>query len=311
MHKNNIFARCAKHSHEPYRAKSLFSKGFQTFDIWAGTSQIIIIQNGDKMGINISASTLSSFLQTSGTGIGTGGGKVSFGRDAEKKEKQKEQEPKTEIQQLIDDFKANEASPAEKKVKEIFNKFKAGKKLTAAELSYLAKNNPELYKKVREIIQEREAMERKMQMAETKLETAQASVDAMTQAKEVAAKSAASEDPEITMARSNQLASAKMEYMATLEYKQKPDTRSQTEDQIRALKEQEASQGQEAGEKQNIGENQGTSGEPKGDAAQDSAGPEDAEAQEEFQGMKDTESRKKKVRQPVSEGRGVVVDRKV
>ena len=84
-----------------------------------------------------------------------------------KKTKKKEEEEKTPAQQMIEQFKEKN-SPENKRITQIYYKFRAGKELNAEELQYLAKNSPELYKQVREIMQERQALERQMEQAKSK-----------------------------------------------------------------------------------------------------------------------------------------------
>ncbi|MDD2971786.1 MAG: hypothetical protein PHE02_06615 [Lachnospiraceae bacterium] len=59
------------------------------------------------------------------------------------------------------------------KLQKILNKFRSGKKLTAEELEYLRQYAPEMYQKVIQIQQQREAIEQEMKSARTKEEAEQ------------------------------------------------------------------------------------------------------------------------------------------
>ena len=63
-------------------------------------------------------------------------------------------------------------SPQKNRAKQIFYKFRAGQKLTAEELDFIAKEEPGTYRQIRQIMQERQMMEAQMEAAETKEEVA-------------------------------------------------------------------------------------------------------------------------------------------
>lgn len=63
-------------------------------------------------------------------------------------------------------------SPQKNRAKQIFYKFRAGQKLTAEELDFIAKEEPDTYRQIRQIMQERQMMEAQMEAAETKEEVA-------------------------------------------------------------------------------------------------------------------------------------------
>lgn len=145
----------------------------------------------------------------------------------------------TQEQVLIDNFK-EEHSPENRKISQIYYKFVGGKKLTAEELNYLAEYSPELYKQVREIMMERQALEMRMKMAKTKLEVQEAAMDTLNYAKKTG-ESKEQEEAGATkaMARSNQLFNAYREFTASPEYKEKEDTKTQTEEMRDKLEESE------------------------------------------------------------------------
>lgn len=148
-----------------------------------------------------------------------------------KKVQKKEEEQKTLQQQMIEQFREKN-SPENKRITEIYNKFRAGNELTAEELEYLAKNSPEMYKQVKQILLERQALERQMEQAETKEEVAEIHMNELNKIQATMGKGEeAAAQAETTMARVNQMRDAYVEYTATLEYKEKEDAGSRAEDQ--------------------------------------------------------------------------------
>ncbi len=140
-------------------------------------------------------------------------------------------------QAMIEDFK-EQHSPENKRLQEIYNKFRAGKELTAEELEYLAKHNPEMYKEVKEIMMEREAMELQMKLAKTKQEVAAVCMNKLTNIKETMGTGETAEKQAMkTMARTNQIAAAHIEFTASIEYREKEDEKTQAEDRREALEE--------------------------------------------------------------------------
>lgn len=134
-----------------------------------------------------------------------------------------------------------ENSPKNKRVQQIYSKFLGGKELTTEELDYLSKNAPDLYNEVREIMQERAAMELQMKLAKTKLEVAAVCMNTLTQIKTTMGTGAMAKSQAFkTMARTNQMASAHVKFVASSEYQAKEDEKSQAEErkeQIRTLEE--------------------------------------------------------------------------
>lgn len=140
-------------------------------------------------------------------------------------------------QALIEDFK-EQHSPENNRLQEIYNKFKAGKELTVEELEYLAKHSPEMYKEVKEIMMEREAMELQMKMAKTKQEVADICMNELTNIKDTMGSGEMAEKQAMkTMARTNQIANAHIEFTASIEYREKEDEKTQAEDRREKLEE--------------------------------------------------------------------------
>ncbi len=74
---------------------------------------------------------------------------IRTGRNRPEKNKKPDMNAEQSYEQaMIEDFK-EQHSPENKRLQEIYNKFRAGKELTAEELEYLAKHNPEMYKEVK------------------------------------------------------------------------------------------------------------------------------------------------------------------
>lgn len=140
-------------------------------------------------------------------------------------------------QAMIEDFK-EQHSPENKRLQEIYNKFRAGKELTAEELEYLAKHDPKMYKEVKEIMMEREAMELQMKLAKTKQEVAAVCMNKLTDIKETMGTGETAEKQAMkTMARTNQIAAAHIEFTASIEYREKEDEKTQAEDRRESLEE--------------------------------------------------------------------------
>lgn len=140
-------------------------------------------------------------------------------------------------QAMIEDFK-EQNSPENKRLQEIYNKFRAGKELTVEELEYLAKHNPQMYKEIKEIMMEREAMELQMKLAKTKQEVAAVCMNKLTNIKETMGTGETAEKQAMkTMARTNQIAAAHIEFTASIEYREKEDEKTQAEDRREELEE--------------------------------------------------------------------------
>lgn len=122
------------------------------------------------------------------------------------------------------------------KAESIMNKFRSGKKLSPDELSYLAASNPEYYKEVVKVMQEREALERQMKAAKTKEQVANVYMNALNAASVKAENGASAE--EIT-AELNQLSNAKQEYVQSAEYRHKPDRTLEENDIRKKVQEKE------------------------------------------------------------------------
>lgn len=129
-------------------------------------------------------------------------------------------------------------SPQKNRAKQIFYKFRAGQKLTAEELDFIAKEEPNTYRQIRQIMQERQMMEAQMEAAETKEEVAAIRLNEMTKIQATMGEGEqAAAQAETTMARVNQMDSAYKEYTATVEYKDKEDAKSRAEEKREILEE--------------------------------------------------------------------------
>ncbi|MCI8668044.1 MAG: hypothetical protein HFI34_00765 [Lachnospiraceae bacterium] len=138
-------------------------------------------------------------------------------------------------QAMIENFK-EQHSPENKRLQEICSKFRAGKELTAEELEYLAKHSPEMYKEVKEIMMEREAMELQMKLAKTKQEVEAVCMNKMTNIKDTMGTGETAEKKAMkTMAYTNQIAAAHIEFTASIEYREKEDEETQAEDRRESL----------------------------------------------------------------------------
>lgn len=109
-------------------------------------------------------------------------------------------------------------SSKDTKASNILTKFYSGKKISKAELNYLAEHMPEAAEKVRRIMAEREMLEKAMKAARTKTQVSMCSMMAMSNA----GKNKDNSDPYTSMARMNQLSDAYHEYTKTSEFKDKP-----------------------------------------------------------------------------------------
>lgn len=136
-------------------------------------------------------------------------------------------------ERLIDNFK-EEHSPAKEKANQIYYKFIGGKELSTDELSFLAKNEPELYKEVREVMLERQAMEMRLKTAKTKMEVASVHMNEISKIKDGMGNG---EKATKKMARVTQTDSAFQEFTASVEYRELEDVKTQTEDQCKKLQE--------------------------------------------------------------------------
>lgn len=163
---------------------------------------------------------------------------IRTGRYRPEKNKQPDVNAEQSYEQaMIEDFK-EQNSPGNKRLQEIYNKFRAGKELTVEELEYLAKNDPEMYKEVKEIMMEREAMELQMKLAKTKQEVAAVCMNKLTNIKETMGTGGTAEKQAMkTMVRTNQMAAAHVEFTASIEYREKEDEKTQAEDRRESLEE--------------------------------------------------------------------------
>ncbi|NLC78634.1 MAG: hypothetical protein GX683_02760, partial [Ruminococcaceae bacterium] len=88
--------------------------------------------------------------------------KIKFKKKAESENKTERQRLIDSLQKQIEDQKKNNSLSA------IDTKLRSGKVLTADELSYLKKNNPELYQKAVEAKREREQYKNELKSCKTK-----------------------------------------------------------------------------------------------------------------------------------------------
>lgn len=112
------------------------------------------------------------------------------------------------------------------KLQRILNKFRAGKKLSSGELSYLAANAPDIYQKVIRIMQRREQLEKRLEMAESKEEVQMIMMEEMQSAEKFCANN---DDDFETTAMINQLMNAYYEKTKSPGYKEMPENRLQEE----------------------------------------------------------------------------------
>ncbi len=147
------------------------------------------------------------------------------------------QETLSAEQLMINEFK-EQNSKENNRITEIYYKFRSGKELTLEELDYLSKESPDIYRQVKEVMQERQQMEAQMEMAETKEEVSEIRINQVNKIQATMGKGEeAVSQAEKTMARVNQTNAAYTEYTATLEYKEKEDIESETEEQRELLEE--------------------------------------------------------------------------
>lgn len=159
---------------------------------------------------------------------------------AHKKRELKEAAALSGEERMIKEFK-EEHSPSNEKVSQLYYKFLGGKELSSDEISFLAKNAPDLYKKVKEIMMEREAMEMRMKAAKTKMEVAAVHMNELANIKDtMGTGEQAKRQATKTMARTSQMNSAYMEFTASAEYREKEDEASQAEERRENLRELDA-----------------------------------------------------------------------
>ncbi len=107
------------------------------------------------------------------------------------------------------------------KLQRIINKFKAGKKLTSGELTYLAEKAPEMYQKVLRIMQKREQLEKRLEEADSKEEVQSIMMQEMQSIENFCA---SSDDDFEKTALVNQMMDAYGKAVQSSSYKEKPDT---------------------------------------------------------------------------------------
>lgn len=167
-------------------------------------------------------------------------------------QKKKTEENPSPQQRMIDDFKEKHSNEANK-TNAIFYKFRAGKKLTPEELEYLARESPQMYRQVREVMMERQAMEAQMEMAESKEEVAEIHVNQVNKIMTtMGTGEEAKRSAEKTMARANQTEAAYTEFTASLAYHELEDMESKTQEQrerLRGQKEQQEEIAEEIAQK--------------------------------------------------------------
>lgn len=102
------------------------------------------------------------------------------------------------------------------RVQILIAKFKSGRKLAPDEMAYLRRHAPGMIDWIERISREREALEQGMRMAPTKTDVQKVVLHAM---KPISGRLSAEEE----VVRVRHLADARIEYMKTLEYRDKPD----------------------------------------------------------------------------------------
>lgn len=113
----------------------------------------------------------------------------------------------------------HESEKKDYKLERILNKFRSGKKLTAGELSYVARKAPEMYQKIVSVMQRREQLERRLESA-TKEEAAKIMSEEMGSLENII-------DDFEKEATANQLREAFNEYFSS----QSPDNEDDEEDE--------------------------------------------------------------------------------
>lgn len=117
-------------------------------------------------------------------------------------------------------------SKSDAKLKRIINKFKAGKKLSAGEMSYVSKVSPGTYQKILRITKERENLEERMEMADSKEEVAKIVNEVMGSIDKLCG-----DDEFERTARVNQYNDAYTEYSQSDEYQDKPTSEMEAAEQ--------------------------------------------------------------------------------
>lgn len=148
---------------------------------------------------------------------------------------------------LISQF-TEDHDPVARKVEQIMAKFMGGRELSEEEMEFLAKNVPDCYKMVREVLIERAQMEMKLEAAESKMEVAQIYSEALTMVKETKGTGEMEKkNAQKTMARVNQLQDAYGGFVGTPTYRELEDEADKAEEIREAIEETEADEkGKEA-----------------------------------------------------------------
>jgi hypothetical protein len=121
---------------------------------------------------------------------------------------------------LSEDLKKLDEHLIQMKVAAVMNRFQAGKKLSSGDLAILRRHNPTAYSDAVRVMREREFLERQMRNAPTKQEINNIR---MTTLATLGNRSEIANNPELKLARANQLANAYYEYAKTEHYRKKPD----------------------------------------------------------------------------------------
>lgn len=127
----------------------------------------------------------------------------------------------------------------------IMAKFYGGKKLSSDDLSYLAKHAPDCYKKISEIMQQREELERQMEQAESTLDVAMVYANTLASAQKLTEGEQARENPWTIMGMVGQFNNAYGEFTSSPEYREK-ETEETKAEEIRASAEEYGEQLEEA-----------------------------------------------------------------
>lgn len=121
-----------------------------------------------------------------------------------------------QVKKVVKVQKINKLQPfsMDEKLARIINRFKAGKKLTNHDLSYLAQKSPEHYQKVVRVMKERERLEGRLKNARHKVEVDNVSIQALNRINALRV-----QDNFLNTARTNQYKSAQNEYKKMLKDK--------------------------------------------------------------------------------------------
>ncbi len=131
---------------------------------------------------------------------------------------------------MIEHFK-EEHNPVAKKIEAIMAKFKGGQELSPEEMEFLAKNAPDCYQQVIDILMERQQLEMKLKAAESKMEVLQVYTESLAMVKATKGTGAVEkQNASKTMMRLNHLQNAFGEFVKTPQYRDLEDEGDRAEE---------------------------------------------------------------------------------